>query len=298
MAGKTKNYNLKFKRNTQMLKKFLLGTALVIVIGGLVFGAVNRSLAKTDSEDTALGGYGRGSVEQQVSVLEASDTNVLGQPVGAYGGGRGQHDDNITGEHGDLVQTSAVELSVEEIEALLYMREEEKLAHDVYVALYDRWGLPIFQNISQSELSHTNSIKNLLDRYGLTDPASSELGIFTNPDLQALYIELVARGEQSLAEALKTGAAIEEIDILDLEKDLSQINQADIRQVFQNLLQGSQSHLRAFATNLSNQTGEVYQPQYIELEQYQTILSTQNGSGNSRNTGSARCGGGYRGGQP
>lgn len=281
-----------------MLKKFLLGTALVIVIGGLVFGAVNRSLAKTDSEDTALGGYGRGSVEQQVSVLEASDTNVLGQPVGAYGGGRGQHDDNITGEHGDLVQTSAVELSVEEIEALLYMREEEKLAHDVYVALYDRWGLPIFQNISQSELSHTNSIKNLLDRYGLTDPASSELGIFTNPDLQALYIELVARGEQSLAEALKTGAAIEEIDILDLEKDLSQINQADIRQVFQNLLQGSQSHLRAFATNLSNQTGEVYQPQYIELEQYQTILSTQNGSGNSRNTGSARGGGGYRGGQP
>jgi hypothetical protein len=178
------------------------------------------------------------------------------------------------------------------------MREEEKLAHDVYVALYDRWGLPIFQNISQSELSHTNSIKNLLDRYGLVDPASSESGIFTNPDLQALYIELVARGEQSLSEALKTGAAIEEIDILDLEKDLSQINQADIRQVFQNLLQGSQSHLRAFASNLSNQSGEVYQPQYMPLEQYQTILSAQNGNGNARNTGSARGGGGYRGGQP
>jgi hypothetical protein len=281
-----------------MLKKILLGTALVIVIGGLVFGAVNRSLAKTDSESTALGGNGRGSVEHQVSVLETGDTQILGQPVGTYGGGRGQGGGNLTGEHGDLAQVTAVELSVEEIEALLYMREEEKLAHDVYVALYDRWGLPIFQNISQSELSHTNSIKNLLDRYGLVDPASSESGIFTNPDLQALYIELVARGEQSLSEALKTGAAIEEIDILDLEKDLSQINQADIRQVFQNLLQGSQSHLRAFASNLSNQSGEVYQPQYMPLEQYQTILSAQNGNGNARNTGSARGGGGYRGGQP
>jgi hypothetical protein len=63
-----------------MLKKILLGTALVIVIGGLVFGAVNRSLAKTDSEGTALGGYGRGSVEQQVSVSEAGDTQCS-EPV-------------------------------------------------------------------------------------------------------------------------------------------------------------------------------------------------------------------------
>ena len=37
-----------------------------------------------------------------------------------------------------------------------------------------------------------------------------------------------ARGSQSLAEALKVGAAIEEIDILDLEKSLAQDDNADI----------------------------------------------------------------------
>lgn len=42
-------------------------------------------------------------------------------------------------------------LNAAEIEGLLFMREEEKLAHDVYLALYAKWGLPIFQNIAQSE---------------------------------------------------------------------------------------------------------------------------------------------------
>jgi len=249
-----------------MLKKILLVTTLVVVIGGLVFGAVNRTLAKSDTETTAAGNYGHSSIESQLSVAETDGLIAQGQGYGASGAGRGQRVGSATGEHVDLAVVTDAELSAEEIEALLYMREEEKLAYDVYQTLYDLWGLPIFQNISQSELSHTNSIKTLLDRYGLTDPALSEVGVFTNPDLQALYNELVARGEQSLAEALKTGAAIEEIDILDLEKELAQINQADIRQVFQNLLQGSENHLRAFVSNLENQTGEVYQPQYMSVE--------------------------------
>jgi hypothetical protein len=275
-----------------MIKKILLVTTLIVVIGGLVFGAVNRTLAKNDSESTGAGGYGRVSAESQLSIAEAASLDAQGQGNGAYGSGRGQRGANVTGEHVDLAPITSAELSAEEIEALLYMREEEKLAHDVYVTLYNRWGLPIFQNIGQSELSHTNSIKTLLDRFGLTDPALSEVGVFTNPDLQALYNELVARGEQSLVEALRTGAAIEEIDILDLQKDLAQINQADIQQVFQNLLQGSENHLRAFISNLSNQTGEVYQAQYLPVEQYQTILSAQSGNGNARTMGSTRGQGG------
>ena len=78
------------------------------------------------------------------------------------------------------------------------MREEEKLAHDVYVTLYAQWDLPIFQNISRSEQTHTDAVKTLIDRYGLTDPASSKVGVFTNPDLQALYNDLV-RPRQSIA---------------------------------------------------------------------------------------------------
>jgi len=176
------------------------------------------------------------------------------------------------------------------------MREEEKLAHDVYVQLYEKWGLRVFQNISQSEQAHTDAIKVLIDRYGLQDTASSSVGVFTNPDLQALYNDLVTHDSQSLAEALKVGAAIEEIDILDLKKSLAQTDNADIQQVFNNLMNGSYNHLRAFVSNLSAQTGETYQPQYLSAETYQSIIGS--GSTTRGNGSGGGGGGGYRGGRP
>jgi hypothetical protein len=177
------------------------------------------------------------------------------------------------------------------------MREEEKLAHDVYVTFYAQWSLPIFQNISQSEQIHTDAIKTLLDRYGLTDPASSEIGVFTNPDLQVLYSNFIARGIQSLAEALKVGAAIEEIDILDLQTHLSETDNADIQQIFNNLLNGSYNHLRAFVSTLNTQTGEIYQPQYLSTEAYETIIDASMQTGRDGNGGGIGKGG-YHGGRP
>ena len=53
-------------------------------------------------------------------------------------------------------------------------------------------------------------------------------------------------GAQSLGNALKVGAAIEEIDILDLQEYMKIIEERAIRQVYENLLKGSENHLRAF----------------------------------------------------
>ena len=148
---------------------------------------------------------------------------------------------------------------------------------------------------------HIDSIKNLLAVYGLTDPSSSQAGVFSDPELQALYDQLVARGSQSLAEALKVGGAIEEIDILDLQERLAQTDNADIQQVFNNLLSGSGNHLRAFVNALQRQTGEVYQPQYLSAEAYQAILSASSGNsggGQGGNGGGGQGGGGWRGGRP
>jgi hypothetical protein len=76
-------------------------------------------------------------------------------------------------------------LSNAEVEVLLYMREEEKLAHDVCVALYEQWGLPIFRNISRSEQTHKDAVKTLVERYGLPDlTAGRDAGVFMNPELQ------------------------------------------------------------------------------------------------------------------
>ena len=207
------------------------------------------------------------------------------------------HTGNGNGTGTSVLDIPASDLSPEEISALLFMREEEKLARDVYNALYTIWGQPTFTNIASSEQMHMDEIKLLLDRYNLADPAL-EPGSFTNPDLQALYDQLVTQGSVSLADALKVGAAIEEIDILDLQERMTLTDNADIQQVFNNLMMGSYNHLNAFVGVMSMQTGETYQPQYLSAEAYAIIVTGQTGNGNSNDGQAAGQGGsGYRGGQ-
>lgn len=171
-------------------------------------------------------------------------------------------------------------LTEAEILSLHYMREEEKLARDVYLALHDIWGLQIFTNIANSEQTHTDAVKTLIDRYGITDYFSAEYGVFINPDLQALYDQLVEQGSQSIGDAIKVGAAIEEIDILDLEESLAKTDKADIFAVYNNLLKGSENHLRAFVSTLQRQTGEVYEPQYMSSEAYDNVITASGQTGN------------------
>lgn len=171
----------------------------------------------------------------------------------------------------------AGELSAEEAASLLYMREEEKLARDMYQALYAAWGQVTFANIAASEQAHMDEIKLLLDRYGLADPALAPAS-FSDPSLQALYDRLLAQGSLSLSDALKVGAAIEEVDILDLQTRLTQTDNADLQQVYNNLMRGSYNHLNAFVSALQAQTGEIYQPQYLSHEAYAAILAGQTGN--------------------
>ncbi|MDO9546815.1 MAG: DUF2202 domain-containing protein [Pelolinea sp.] len=165
-------------------------------------------------------------------------------------------------------------LTENEVVGLLFMVEEEKLAHDVYMVLYDLWGQPIFQNIANSELSHIEAVKNLMERYGIPNTAESNaLGQFDNQDLQALYDQLVEMGSVSLAEAIKVGTAVEEIDILDLEEYLTQTEVADLTLVYENLLAGSRNHLRSFVSTFERQTGEIFQPQYLSLAAFEEIMA-------------------------
>jgi hypothetical protein len=187
---------------------------------------------------------------------------------------------------------AAGQLTEAEIEGILYMREEEKLARDVYLTLYDAWGLPIFQNIARSETTHMAAVLTLIDQYGLADPAAGEVGLFTDPTLQGLYDQLVTEGRQSPADALRVGAAIEEIDILDLQARLAQTENADIDLVYGNLLKGSRNHLRAFASTLARQTGETYQPQYLDPDSYDSIVNSgrETGRGQGQGRGYGRRG--------
>ncbi|MGE0878322.1 MAG: DUF2202 domain-containing protein [Acidimicrobiia bacterium] len=174
-------------------------------------------------------------------------------------------------------------LTTAERESLIFMRQEEKLAEDVYRALYAKWNLPIFSNIASAEATHTASVKTLLDRYSIADPVMDRAaGDFENAQIDALYDKLVAQGNVSEIEALKVGATIEDLDIVDLQKRAT--TTPDIDLVYDNLEKGSRNHLRSFTTQLSTR-GATYTPIYLTVAAYEAIV----GSGIERG-GAARSG--------
>ncbi len=164
-------------------------------------------------------------------------------------------------------------LDATEKEGLVYMREEEKLARDVYSKLFQKWGMRIFGNIARSEQRHMDAVAMILKKYNIADPVKNDsMGVFTNRNIAVLYEKLVAKGQKSLIDALTVGATIEDLDIFDLDKRLALTDNKDIQCVFKNLRRGSENHLRAFLRQLQA-NGAQYVPQYISKKEYNAILN-------------------------
>jgi len=165
-------------------------------------------------------------------------------------------------------------LSAEETAALLQLREEELLAHDVYTALAVYYPVPVFTFIPKSELRHASAILRLLQKYQLEDPAANhQAGVFSTPELQELYNTLVEQGSVSFVDALTVGATIEDLDIRDLMDLMLIVDNQDISWVFANLTKGSRNHLRSFSKQLTL-NGSSYAPQYISEELYLQIINS------------------------
>jgi hypothetical protein len=130
---------------------------------------------------------------------------------------------------------------------LLYLIEEEKLAHDVYTKLYEIYGARVFGNIIKSESTHQSKVLALLDQRNIKDPRSSEIGVFTNVELQNLYNQLMIQGMISETGAYKVGVIIEEKDIADISIQLATASDIDVIATLEDLRRGSENHLRAFS---------------------------------------------------
>jgi hypothetical protein len=166
------------------------------------------------------------------------------------------------------------ELNATELSSLMFMREEEKLARDVYRTLFVKWNATVFNNISSSEQTHMDAILILINRYGLTDPVKSdETGVFESALIKNLYIQLTELGRKSLADAYKVGATIEDLDLFDLTNALITVDNQDIRMVYGSLSKGSRNHLRSFYTNIIN-SGGTYTPQYITQSEFEAIINS------------------------
>lgn len=166
-------------------------------------------------------------------------------------------------------------LSSDEKDGLLFMREEEKLARDSYLVLYDLWGLEVFANIAGSEQSHTDSVEKLLDKYRLEDPVTDELNIgnFVNEALQALYDGLMDDGDESELAGLMVGGFIEETDITDIQAWMDLADNADIISVYESLMCGSRNHLRAFVAQIESM-GVVYHAQSLTQKEVNDIVDS------------------------
>lgn len=217
-----------------------------------------------------------------VSVLSAT---LLATPLWAgqgHGSGGGAHAGPGVGQGpGDcdpsLCLAAAPYQAVDETEEghLVFMREEEKLARDLYLAFSEQWQWPQFANVAASEQQHMDAVKALLDKYAIADPiASDQPGVFVNQDLQQLYAELLAAGQASETEAFRVAALVEEVDIADLDDALLDTDNQDLTQLFSNLQRGSRNHLRAFAGAIEWMTGAAYEAQVLADERVAEILAS------------------------
>jgi len=179
--------------------------------------------------------------------------------------------------------TTIDDLTEADIAGLMLMREEEKMAGDVYTVFFEAYGMKVFDRISTSEEKHAEAVLNLINHYGLSDPASEEEGVFTHTELQALYNQLIEAGSDS-TEALRVGALIEETDIADLQALVEGTENVDIERVYLHLLRGSYQHLKAFVRMLSAY-GITYEPQILSAENFDEILATPNGQKNGNGQG-------------
>lgn len=177
-------------------------------------------------------------------------------------------------------QTSVIHspLSKADEANLIKMREEEKLAHDVYKYMAEKWDHQVFKNILQSEKTHGNMIKELLDYYQIPDPNIEGDGKFKDVLMQNLYTDLITKGSKSLQQAFWVGATIEDLDIADLEKIIGATSHQKIVEVYEELNRGSRNHIRAFTRQL-NRVDVNYTPKYISAERYATILKTDHEEG-------------------
>lgn len=162
-------------------------------------------------------------------------------------------------------------LTEAEVTSLMEMREEEKFAREVYLAMNAKYNYRTFANIAKSENAHTSAVLYLIKGFGLTDPSPVAATEFSNPLFTDLYAQLTAKGSVSLVEALKVGAFIEEYDIADLQRHIAETENATVAKVYGNLLRGSKFHLKAF-TNALKVQGATYTPTVLTVEEYNEIL--------------------------
>jgi hypothetical protein len=170
------------------------------------------------------------------------------------GAGRGPAEDGSRGagncEDCDIEMGSVTPVQIED---LVFMANEEKMAHDVYVAFAELYDVPTFERVAESESIHQLAVDTVLERYGIENSTTDlPVGEFSNDDIAALYDQLIEQGSASLDEALAASVLIEQTDVADLAERMAGIEESapDVFAMYAHLQTASEHHRAAFERQL------------------------------------------------
>ena len=152
-----------------------------------------------------------------------------------------------------LGTTHAQELNQDEIRDLQRTREEQKMALDLYQEFYMLYDQYIFDRVAERKAEQMQKVKSLLEVYGLSDPISGIIslrGAYNNLSVQQDYDYFYALGIQSLNEALKASAQVEEQNINTKKNYLRKTENLLLRRTYDNLIRSSEQNLQSFIRNL------------------------------------------------
>jgi hypothetical protein len=204
----------------------------------------------------AKGGYGNNSSAHGNGKYGQKENNSSAHEDDNYGQNENmqRNERNVT----EIVNQYEKFILNDEVKAdLTFMYEEEKLAHDVYTILGEKYSdTDVFLKIADAETRHMEAVKSLLDKYSLPVPVDNGLGNFNNVELQSLADELISKGEVSREKALKVGQVIEITDFSDIGDRLREDTPDDVKDIFQRLYLGSVNHLSAFSKELFGNKNE------------------------------------------
>ena len=191
-------------------------------------------------------------------------------------------------------------LDSNEASHLIFMREEEKLARDVYLSFADMYPEQrVFAQIAtESEQTHTDVMRDKLTQYNISDPnpdtnnLPESIGIFKGEEWGLYFTEkfevLTKMGAVNEMEALYAGAFIEELDMHDIAEcpavmvdagyddpcGLHYTDESGLINAYRSLIDGSESHLRAYVGQIEAVIGVGnYEAQYLSQDEVDAILS-------------------------
>jgi hypothetical protein len=154
--------------------------------------------------------------------------------------------------------------------ALLKIWQDQKLSRDLYQSFYTAYSLPIYANMLSDAQHHMDFMHILLGKFGVSVP-QDVAGLFADQEAQNLFDLMLNAGNGSAVEALRQGAAAEDMTIADLQILLPQTDNLEIQIIYQNLLKSARNHLRLIIKELS-QAGIDYDPQYISDDDFAAII--------------------------